>query len=364
MSEDVWAQRDTTPDAIEAALREMLRERHAANRALAPARVLNLVVVVDREWKGEIANRLDRVGRYHASRTILCAVEEGRSTLDAVARMTYDGSQGGEIHPMHEHVEIDLGPEQLSRLDTIVDPILVAELPTVLWSPHGHDEAIEALLSMIDVVLVDSDDEEQTAGLDRASRLLRSAYVVDLAWLRTTPWRERLAASFDPPERRAALAQLDEVCVRHHPTSGASAALLAGWLASRLQWTITPLLRSSNGAGRRGTAVRQDDGDPIELSLAPHDQEAPGLAGVTVGWCPGCSLSLDRARGGLCALQRSPSGEERSWMVLGASRGEGGILGEGVRQALLRDPTYGPALDAARSLCDGRRVPLGGEATT
>jgi hypothetical protein len=34
--------------------------------------------------------------------------------------------------------------------------------------------------------------------------------------------------------------------------------------------------------------------------------------------------------------------------VMGASRGEGGILGEGVRQALLRDPTYGPALDTAR----------------
>ena len=41
----------------------------------------------------------------------------------------------------------------------------------------------------------------------------------------------------------------------------------------------------------------------------------------------------------------------REWKILGASRGEGGILGEGVRQALLRDPTYGPALDAARELC-------------
>ena len=37
--------------------------------------------------------------------------------------------------------------------------------------------------------------------------------------------------------------------------------------------------------------------------------------------------------------------------MLGASRGEGGILGEGIRQALLRDPTYGLALDAARELC-------------
>jgi glucose-6-phosphate dehydrogenase assembly protein OpcA len=350
LSEDVWAARDTTPDDIDAALRELLRKRHAANRALAPARVLNLVVVVDREWKGEIANRLERVGRYHASRTILCAVEESRQTLDAVAAMSYDESPGGEMHPMHETVEIDLGTEQLSRLDTIVDPVLVAELPTVLWSPHGHEEAIDALLRRIDVILVDSDDEELTAGLDRAARLLRSVYVVDLAWLRTTPWRERLAASFDPPWRSHALEQLDQVCVRHSPSSGASAALLTGWLASRLEWTIEPL-QSRNGDGRRGSATPRAGDPAVELTLAPFDQETPGLAGVTVGWQTGCSLSLDRAPGGLQARERSVGGSERSWLVLGASRGEGGILGEGVRQALLRDPTYGPALQAARRLC-------------
>src|ERR1700683_2393489 len=90
VSEVVWAERDTSPDAIEAAFRDMLRERHAANAALAPARVLNLVVIVDREWKGETANRLQGVGRYHASRTVLCAVEQGRRSLDARAVMTYE----------------------------------------------------------------------------------------------------------------------------------------------------------------------------------------------------------------------------------------------------------------------------------
>ncbi len=34
----------------------------------------------------------------------------------------------------------------------------------------------------------------------------------------------------------------------------------------------------------------------------------------------------------------------------GASRGETGVLGEGIRQALLRDPTYVPALQAARAM--------------
>ena len=64
--------------------------RHAANQGLAPARVLNLVVVVDCDCKDEIANRLRRVGRYHASRTILCAVQHGRSTLDARVVMSYE----------------------------------------------------------------------------------------------------------------------------------------------------------------------------------------------------------------------------------------------------------------------------------
>src|SRR5689334_12452363 len=227
MSEDVWSAQDTNPDAIEAALRELLRERHAANQGLAPARVLNLIVVVDRSWKGEIANRLERVGRYHASRTILCAVEDGRDTLDAYAMMSYDERAG--IGVMREQVEVDIGPEHLPALATIVDPILIAEIPTVLWSPHGHDEAVEALAGMTDVMLVDSDDApDPAAGLERAERELSSAYVVDLAWLRTTPWRERLAASFDTPGRRAMLAGVDGFTVRHHANSTASALLLVG----------------------------------------------------------------------------------------------------------------------------------------
>jgi hypothetical protein len=58
-------------------------------------------------------------------------------------------------------------------------------------------------------------------------------------------------------------------------------------------------------------------------------------------------VSLVRGPGGLRATRRLPDGHESSWVVLGASRGEAGILGEGIRQALLRDPTYRPSLDCA-----------------
>jgi glucose-6-phosphate dehydrogenase assembly protein OpcA len=349
MSEDVWSAENTSPDEIDSALRELVRTRHATDRALAPARVLNLVVVVDREWKGEISNRLDRVGRYHASRTVLCAVEEGRETLDATAVVGYE-ERVGTVGVLRERVEIDLGPRHLASLATIVDPVLVDDLQTMLWCPHGHHEAVGALLGMVDVMLLDSDEGSDSApeALARAAELLASAYVVDLAWLRTTPWRERLAASFDPLPRRRALGRLNGLSVRHRPSSPSSAVLLAGWLASRLRWE-PEALRSMNGAGLRGSA--RGAGQEVEITLEPFDQEAPGLAGVTVSCTNGFSLSLDRALGGLRARERTAKGGERQWQVLGASRGEGGILGEGVRQALLRDPTYGPALAAARTFC-------------
>ncbi len=349
MSEDIWAEQDTHPDAIEAALREMLRTRHAANEGLAPARVLNLVVILDREWKGEIANRLERAGRYHASRTVLCAVEPGRTHLDAVATVSYQEPKAGTLGVMHEQVEIDLGPEHLLALQTIVDPVLVSEIPTVGWSPHGHEEAVAELLSLIDVMLLDSDDASDPAdGFDRAYAVREHAYVVDLAWLRTTPWRERLAASFDLPQRLRALRAISELEVRHRESSSASALLLAGWLASRLGWERSPLLDQT--AGSLHGYVRRDDED-VKVALRAFEQEAPGLAGVTVSCDSGTSLSLQRAQGGLDAHERMVDGAERDWKILGASRGEGGILGEGVRQALLRDPTYLPALDAARELC-------------
>ncbi|HTU98299.1 MAG TPA: glucose-6-phosphate dehydrogenase assembly protein OpcA [Solirubrobacteraceae bacterium] len=348
MSEDVWSAQDTNPDAIEAALRELLRERHAANEALAPARVINLIVIVDREWKGEIANRLERAGRYHGSRTVLCAVEEGRTTLDAVATVSYQEPKGAALGVMHESVEIDLGPSHLRALQTICDPVLVSELPTVLWSPHGHPEAVDAICPLVDVMLLDSDDiDDPSDAFARAERLRKHAYIVDLAWLRTTPWRERLAATFDLPERVDALRDIEELEIRHRETSMASALLLAGWLSSRLHWERSHLRLWD---GRLAAGEPEGDGEVV-VSLHTAEQEAPGLAGVTVVTGDGTALSLQRGEGGLDAVERDSDGEERGWKILGASRGEGGILGEGIRQALLRDSTYLPALKAAHGLC-------------
>jgi glucose-6-phosphate dehydrogenase assembly protein OpcA len=347
--DEVWSERDTTPARIEAALRNIVVEHHHSDHPFVPARVLNVVVVVDGQFRGEIENRFERVGRYHPSRLVLCAVDERRETIDAWAGV---GTEDAEPRPGHiavarERVELEIGPRHLSKLDTIVDPLLVSDLATMVWAPHGHAEAIDALRRLAQIVLVDTQDEPDVAdSLARVAHLADHAYVVDLAWLRSTPWRERVAASFDPPQLRAALGSVSSVTVRHRQDSLAAALLFCGWLSSRLGWKPESLAPSGRKLIGHARGRRQE----VKIQLEPTDQNAPGLAGVTIETAAGESVSLDRSPGGLKAVRRGRDGGEHTWTVLGASRGEGGILGEGVRQALLRDPTYGPALVCARAM--------------
>ena len=350
MSDDVWSERDTTPSRIEAALRDLLAARHRSNQAFVPARVINLVAIVDADFRGEIENRLERVGRYHPSRLILCAVHRGKRPLEAVATLSgddLDGHQPGRFAVLRERIELEVSASHIAHLDTIVDPLVVSDVATVVWSPHGHREAVDSLAGLAQVVLIDSLGEDSVRdALCRAEELAGRHHVVDLSWLRSTPWRERTAAAFDSPQWRARLSQVSQVTVRHRHDSAAAASLFVGWLASRLGWR--PELLAARGDALVGHARgrRQD----VSIELSPIDQDAPGLAGVTIGVASGDSVSLDRAPGGLIARRSLRDGRELQFRVLGASRGEGGILGEGVRQALLRDRTYKPALVAARTM--------------
>ena len=230
-----WSGEDVAPGDVEEALRHLLQEQYARDGAHAPARVLNLVVVIDREWRGEIMNRLEQVGRYHASRTILCtrrAAGARRSTRRCVMTVEGDAARD-ELALMRERVVLEVGEKHLTKLDTIVDPLVVTDLQTLVWSPHGHPEAVDALLHLAQVVLIDSVNEpDAAAALRRAKELSRGART---SWTSpgcaARPWRERVAATFDPPRCATSCARIDSVTIRHHPTSRVAGVLFFGWLA-------------------------------------------------------------------------------------------------------------------------------------
>ena len=123
--------------------------------------------------------------------------------------------------------------------------------------------------------------------------------------------------------------------------------LFFGWLARGSAGSQAQIMTQNGSMFGRAHGRRQD----VELRLEPDPtMNAPGLAGVTIGTAAGLEVSLNRGPGGLTAHRRLRDGREWSWTVLGASRGEAGILGEGIRQALLRDPTYSPALASAHTM--------------
>ncbi len=348
-SDAVWSAQGTTPDAIEGALRELVKQRHGENGGLAPARALNMIVFVESGYSGEIAKRLAGVGRYHASRLVVLSYDPKRTRLDARAVVSTESEPAeGELGLLRETVTVEIGARHMDDLVTIVDPLVVTDLTTLLWSPHGHPEAVDALLELAQTVLIDSLDEPSwRKAIGRACELRGRSYVVDLAWLRSTPWRERVAAAFDSQTMRTELGRIETVAVRHHPDSTVAAMLLVGWLGSRLGWDMKAL--SADEGILTGAAEASGQTVTVRLEQAP-EQEVRGLESVAIATTSGRRLGLKRGTGGLRARSRDAHGREHEWTILGASRGESGILGEGIRQSLLRDPTYGPALAAAETM--------------
>ena len=249
VSDAVWSEQGTTPDAIEAALRELLAERHAEDGGFLPARVLNMVAFVESEYSGEIANRLRGVGRYHASRLLVLSYEPRRTRLDAHASVAAEGEAKPGRHraaardrdrrarrspprrPVHDR--------RPARRQRPADAAVVAPRP-----PRGG----RALLPLAQATLLDSVDEPVWhEAIDRANTLSDRLYVVDLAWLRSTPWRERIAATFDPPALRSELDRIAAITIRHHPDS-----TVAGMLLDRLAGLASGLA-AEPAAGRAAT---------------------------------------------------------------------------------------------------------------
>ena len=162
---------------------------------------------------------------------------------------------------------------------------------------------------------MDSVNEPDKGAAVSAPASCRRAYVVDLAWLRSTPWRERIAASFDPPQWREELGRLTSVTVRHQPASTVAGLLFLGWLASRLGWEPGSLVSGKGGLQGRAHSRRQD----VELKLEPDEEmTVPGLAGVALETSSGMKLSLDRGTGRPAGAPLDP--RRRGLRVDGAGR--------------------------------------------
>lgn len=248
---------------------------HGHGHAL--ARTLNLIVAPASSAAASAAEEaLDGLGAHSPSRT-LALRRHGADRLDAELVIESERPNApGRVGVSHDRVTLTADDSRLEHAASLLAPLLLSDLPTVLWLPEPDSPiADRGLLDRAQQVLVDS-----TAGdgsdLPRLGELTRSARIHDLAWGRLEYWRAATAAAFDSLERRALLPRVTRLDVRYEGDAPTAALLLAGWVMARAGWRPGALEQDDGRA--RAKAVRADDGG-VAVSLT-RDPDARGCGGI------------------------------------------------------------------------------------
>jgi glucose-6-phosphate dehydrogenase assembly protein OpcA len=198
---------------------------------------------------------------------------EGASPrLDAIVAIDCTiGSGAGHAGHCHDMALLVADAPRLAHADSLVRPLRVAGLPTVLWLPGtGESPAQRPLAALAHAIVLDSaaaSGARLPAAFARAAAL-EAARVRDVAWLRLARWRRHVAARFDDPDALALLARVERVELRACAAQQASALLLTAWIAARAGWTIERLAPTPDEDGWSGRAQREDGG-AVVLAVDP-----------------------------------------------------------------------------------------------
>jgi glucose-6-phosphate dehydrogenase assembly protein OpcA len=240
-------------DQVERQLAE-LRLKEGTDGAQLRTSVMTHVAWAPPKW-AEVARRtLAGLEEMHPSRTILLFPDPRRADgIDVDVSLRRFRLPGVSREAVSEIIELRLGGRKTKVPGSIVEPLLISDLPTFCrWRglpPWGKPE-LEQLVDVCDRLVVDS---SEWRGLPQAYERLAALFdriaVSDIAWGRAVGWRGRLAELW--PELKS---------TRKLSVTGpkADALLLAGWLRSRLRKQVALTYRGAERIER--VAV---DGEPV-----------------------------------------------------------------------------------------------------
>lgn len=285
---------------IEKDLRELWNENAAGAGGQAVTRALTLNLLACAR-DAEIADTISSVARQltagHPNRTVLVIErpDQPGPALDAWVQANCLLTAPGVPQVCGEQITIDARGQSSAQATSLVLPLLVADLPVVLWMPGPAPLAspiFARLRPVIDRLIVDSTsfsnpladlislaDFERTP-LPGPGNGAESPAVGDLNWTRLTAWRELTAQFFDTRPLLPHLHRLDEVEIAYAaegvPGGQIEALLLAGWLAASLGWQLDP-----------GGATQQFDQIRLQFTRSAVGTAAGQTRPVTVVLRPG-----------------------------------------------------------------------------
>ncbi len=302
--------------------------------------VLNLIVVTGGGRAAEHATvTVARLTARHPNRAfvISAAPNAHKDLLDAWVQTHCQMPSPGRPQVCGEQITIEARGSAVDRVAGTLLPLLVPDVPVMLWWPHGEpagDPRFLKFADIVDRVIVDSATfADPEAGLTRMVTLLNhdssvnsegaqgsanhdgrpssaGTTISDLSWSRLTPWRELIAQFFDAPALVPHLAEITRVTVDYAARAGATAdrsqaLLLVGWLAARLGWHTA----GAPSEQPDGTTLRlaSATGDPIAVQLrpaAPADDALDRLSALAIE-CRRARFTIARDDAPDCAVARS-----------------------------------------------------------
>jgi len=192
-----------------------------------------------------------------------------------------------------EYITLRGTKEALERVADLVVSLAVPNLPKFLWwkaTPNPEQKLFQSLSASAHCTILDSCyfSDPDSEFLKIQESIEQETYIADLNWHRLFPWQELTAAAFDPPERRAALCEVDRVAIDYEKGNDAQAMMFLGWLASRLGWKpVKYCLTGGEYELQHVTFQGQGDREVVaELAAIPTADfgEIPGdLIGLRLG---------------------------------------------------------------------------------
>jgi glucose-6-phosphate dehydrogenase assembly protein OpcA len=248
-------------------------------------RVLTLIVVATKpETEERALDAVNTLASRHPSRAIILSPgdPDGPATVDAQIFARCQVGKGTSVETCTEEILLRTGGEIVQHLTGVIAPLLIHDLPAVLWWPDDPpigSRPFRELLDSASRLLVDSGTFRE----DGAKRLVALAAVVadgqtpvhDIGWMRLTLWRELVAGLFDHPLLLPELEHIKSVRI-HVSRPGETfritkAACFAGWLASSLGWEIGAPMETPRGSDSLMGAFRQGR-HQIKVEFRPVQQ--------------------------------------------------------------------------------------------
>ena len=254
--------------------------------------VMNLAVVANgAERAAHAASILATLPR-NPSRTLFIVPRDPDGPATFAARLEVFCAvtpRGDGTSACTELLWIDVGGPAAHHLASIVPPLSLHDLPTLLWwdAPVNAAESdVRQLLRGVDRVIIDG-ATQPSDGLATIRTLFAAAEsagvaLTDFALLRQGRWRDSIATMFDEESAAPFLNAINKISIDYSRGKGSSASINVvrpayhvAWLASRLKASVKTPLHVSDGAGWRAELQ-----DPLRHAIAVELNQVDSVLGA------------------------------------------------------------------------------------